>query len=272
MNIESGNVLNKAPRNRINPYLEAAVLVARRLRWDIIPLSWKSRKKIKKWRNQYQGKKAIILCNGPSLNKVDFELLDNASIFTFGLNKINLLFDKTDFRPSCIVAVNKLVMEQNRDFYNTTELPLFLQDIGKKWIKNRKNTCFLNACSIPKLFARDCSMSINLGSTVTYVAMQLAFHMGFSNIALVGCDHDFNTKGPGGKKTKAEGEDQNHFDSRYFSDGVQWHLPDLAASEMHYEIAKNVYKHYGKKIFNCTEGGKLEIFERMSLLDFINNV
>ncbi|WP_277882134.1 hypothetical protein [Oculatella sp. FACHB-28] len=37
--------------------------------------------------------------------------------YTFGLNKINLLFEYSEFRPSCIVSVNSFVVEQNAEFY-----------------------------------------------------------------------------------------------------------------------------------------------------------
>jgi len=39
-------------------------------------------------------------------------------------------------------------------------------------------------------------MSIRQGSTVTYVAMQLPIHMGLKEVALVGCDNFFVSKGP----------------------------------------------------------------------------
>ena len=75
-------------------------------------------------RDRFKGEKAVIVCNGPSLNATDLTSL--GSTYTFGLNKINLYFDSNAFRPNCIVAVNANVIEQNADFYNTTEIPLFL--------------------------------------------------------------------------------------------------------------------------------------------------
>lgn len=270
MKEKSGQIFDKTPRGRINPYLTAAGLIVRRLLWDINPKSWQARKKIKKWKNIYSGEKAIILCNGPSLNNVDFDLIKKQGIFTFGLNKINLLFDKSDFRPSCIVSVNPYVLEQNKEFYNTTDIPLFLDAKAVEWIQFRSKVHFLHSAGGAGRFARDCSMSISQGSTVTYVAMQLAFHMGFIDVALVGCDHNFQTKGPANKQMQADKEDPNHFDPRYFSNGVTWQLPDLTSSELHYEKARDVFAHFGRRIVNCTDGGNLEIFQRMALKDFLH--
>jgi len=117
--------LDKEPRATINPYRSAADLILFRILWDIHPYSWVSRKRIKTWKDRYSGKKAVILCNGPSLNRVNFDDLSSSGVFTFGLNKINLLFKRTDFRPSVIVAVNPHVIEQNSEFYNKTHIPLF---------------------------------------------------------------------------------------------------------------------------------------------------
>ena len=105
---------------------------------------------------------------------------------------------------------------------------------------------------------------------MTYVAMQLAFHMGFKNVALVGCDHSFSSKGPAHKTIISDQQDSDHFDPNYFGRGLMWQLPDILGSELHYEAAKNIFEMYGRKIVNCTVGGKLEIFDRQLLHEFIN--
>jgi hypothetical protein len=191
-----------------------------------------------------------------------------AGVFTFGLNKINLLFDKHAFRPSCIVAVNPFVIEQNQAFYNQTEIPLFIDSRGKKIIRPRENVIFLHSAGQFK-FAQDCSMSIYQGYTVTFVAMQLAFHMGFTRVALVGCDHRFSTAGPANQAVIAGARDANHFDPNYFAGGVQWNLPDLEQSERAYALARDTFAGGGRMIVNATAGGKLEVFARMRLEDFI---
>ena len=113
-------------------------------------------------------------------------------------------------------------------------------------------------------------MSINQGGTVTFVAMQLAFHMGFSKVALIGCDHSFSASGPANKLVKASKDDVDHFDSNYFANGNQWQLPDLPLSEYSYSVAKAIYEANDREIVNSTIGGKLEIFNRCSLEDFLN--
>lgn len=253
-------------RATVNPYRYGAFAIWNRLRWDLHPESWRSRAKLDIYKDRYLGKKAVIVCNGPSLLRTDTSLLDG--VFTFGLNKINLLFDKSSFRPSCIVSVNALAIEQNADFYAQTKIPLFLDSCGQKFIKHRESIIFMHESSQRK-FAQNCSMSLNYGGTVTFVAMQLAFHMGFEQVALIGCDHNFAVKGRANLTVTAGDRDESHFDPKYFADGMKWQLPDLPASEFSYSLAKAAYEYSGRNLFNATDGGHLGIFPRIELKDFM---
>ena len=250
----------------LNPYRYAARILARQLSWEFTRAARLSRKRLRTCHNKYPGGKAVIVCNGPSLNQTDLAPLKD--VYTFGLNKINLLFERSDFRPSCVVAVNKLVIEQNCEFFNATNLPIFIDSAGVGLIQNRDNVTFLREG--PEGFARDCAMTVFQGYTVTYVAMQLAFHMGFREIGLVGCDHSFAASGPANSTATSGAIDASHFDPNYFSNGAQWQLPDLIESERSYLLAKKVFSESGGRVINCTVGGKLELFPRMQLEDFVS--
>ncbi|MET1254651.1 6-hydroxymethylpterin diphosphokinase MptE-like protein [Aliikangiella maris] len=254
----------------LNPYKRAASLLWGRVAWDFNLNSWRSRRKLKSLKNSQLAKSCVILCNGPSLLEVDFDLLSSSNIYTFGLNKINLLFEKVKFRPKSIVAVNRYVLEQNKEYFANTSIPLFLDSYADKLgLSARSNICYLHSSDFSGEFAPDCSMSINQGYTVTFVAMQLAFHFGFEKVALVGCDHNFETKGEANKTVIAEQSDPNHFDPNYFSNGVKWQLPDLEQSELAYRVAKLNYELAGRKLYNCSVGGHLEVFPRLSLAEFL---
>lgn len=258
---------NPRPTSPLNPYRKAAALVARKLRWDLTPEFWQTRRSLKKLRNHHRGQRAVIVCNGPSLLKSDLSLL--SGVFTFGLNKINLLFERSDFRPSCVVAVNLNVLEQNAAFYNSTDLPLFLNSEARRWVKPRRGVHFLHSVHLEE-FSEDVSQGIIQGNTVTYVAMQLAYHMGFSRVALIGADHSFSAQGKPNSEAVAAKVDADHFDPNYFS-GVKWNLPDLNGSERSYLRARQQFERAGRQLVNATEGGKLEVFERQSLEDFLKS-
>ena len=160
------------------------------------------------------------------------------------------------------------MLQQNADFFNHTDLPLFLDSSATSLVEGRPNVAFVHVAGFPR-FVRDCDISLFHGYTVTYVAMQLAFHMGFRQVALVGADHTFATKGAANKTVVSGEKDESHFDPNYFAGGMKWQLPDLFQSEVAYTMARDMYASYGGSIVNASEGGKLEVFKRVSLNDFI---
>ena len=261
-------------KTTINPYKQALSLFMHRLAFDLNAKVWRSKRNTKLLGNKFNSK-CIILCNGPSLNKVDFDLLKDSQIFTIGLNKINLMFEKNSFRPNLIACVNPFVIDQNIDFYLNTDIPVFLDYLGVKKMgklgatSKRQNIHFLHSADVTGQFATNLSGSICQGYTVTYVALQIAYHLGFTEVALVGCDHNFASKGTNNSTITQKTTETNHFIPNYFAPGSQWQLPDLLGSEFHYQIARDVYEINERVIYNCTEGGKLDIFERMPLEDFI---
>lgn len=251
----------------LNPYRYAIRQLRDAAGWDLSPAAWGNRGKLKRLRDSQSRKKAVILCNGPSLLKADFELLK--SVHTFGLNKVNLLFDSVDFRPSAIVSVNRLVIEQSADFYNSTGIPLFVSARHRKPIKSRPNVHFLYPIRWDRVMG-DITWGVVEGYTVTCVALQIAFHMGFQSVALVGCDHNFSRKGDANAEEVAEGKDPDHFHPDYFAN-VKWHLPDLPACEYFYYRCGEMYQRANRRIVNCTEGGKLDMFPRESLSEFLKH-
>ncbi len=254
-------------RATINPYLAAGGLVLSRLAWDLDYRAWIARSRLRRLRDSQVGKKAVVVCNGPSIKDTDWRLLEG--VHTFGLNKINLLFENVDFRPSCIVSVNPHVLGQNAEFFRTTRIPLFLDRRAlRAGIAVNENVHLLHSCNINK-FARDCSISVFEGGTVTYVALQLAFHMGFSEVALIGCDHNYSSRGAPNQLDRKQGPDVDHFHPEYFADGTLWNLPDLELSEASYRLAARVFGAFGRRIVNAGSGGNLEIFPRMSLEEFV---
>lgn len=242
------------------------------LRYQVTPEAFRSRKNLRDLHDSAKGKKAVVMCNGPSLLETDFEALRKSGAVVIGLNKVNLLFDKTKLRPDYIVAVNRHVIEQNADFYNETEIPVLLSYQNwrkKRLVKPRSNITHLMVNELGRGPQADITWAILEGSTVTTPALQLALHLGCSEIALIGCDHNFATKGEPNKEVSAEKEDPNHFDPNYFAGGVTWQLPDLLGSEISYLRVQRLAESLRVKIWNSTPGGKLELFDRKPLGDFL---
>ncbi|HEX7621555.1 MAG TPA: hypothetical protein VF359_10205, partial [Anaerolineales bacterium] len=114
----------------------------------------------------------------------------------------------------------------------------------------------------PENFSTDATGRVFEGFTVTYMALQLAFHMGFAEVILIGVDHSFTTQGPANAAIVSNGDDPNHFSPNYFGKGFKWQLPDLEGSERAYRLARTAYEAAGRKVWDATVGGKLSVFPK----------
>jgi hypothetical protein len=104
-------------------------------------------------------------------------------------------------------------------------------------------------------FITDARRTLWPSATVTYVAMQLAYHIGFDEVILIGVDHSFTTQGKPHSTVVSEGDDPNHFASNYFGRGFKWQLLDLEISEIAYRMARTAFESDGRKIVDATIGG-----------------
>ena len=203
-----------------------------------------------------------MIGNGPSLRHTDLSLLDKE--FTFGLNRIYLLFPELGFDTSFLVSVNDLVLEQCAADLQALNVPKFLTWRSRRWFLKDENSIFIDTdFTGPENFCPNVLGRIFEGFTVTFVALQLAFFMGFQDVFLVGVDHSFATKGPANETVISQGDDPNHFSGAYFGKGFRWQLPDLEGSERAYRLALNAYQEAGRTIQDATVGGKLAIFPKV---------
>jgi hypothetical protein len=142
-------------------------------------------------------------------------------------------------------------------------MTLFLNyKTARKIITTKENFYFVYT-GAKSTFIPDITQKVCEGSTVTYVAMQIAYYMGFQNVFLIGVDHSFKARGKPYKKLFLPGEDINHFDPNYFGN-QEWQLPNLEASEAAYGMANYFFHKNGRKIYDATVNGRLNVFPKMS--------
>jgi hypothetical protein len=232
--------------------------------------------------NSRRGERAIIIGNGPSLNRTDLDLLKGVA--TFGVNGIYYADERlpepltfyvvedtavfrentadvlaygrvaetfllpTLYEPACGEEDHPVFFRMNAGFYRTDD---------PSYCRPRFST---NACEV-----------LYCGQSVTIINLQLAYWLGFTEIGLIGMDFSYTvptgTQVSGALYTSA-GDDPNHFDPRYFGAGKTWKDPKLNRVLANYALAKAIFESDGRRIVNCTPGGRLEAFERVGLADF----
>jgi len=197
-------------------------------------------------------KRCIIACNGPSLNDIDMSLLKNEKVFS-----LNRGYLKKGLPTTYVVVVNKNVENQ----WGNEILALKAE---AKFSNSLAGTNKLKFTPDEPSFQPNHTKPMWQGHTVTYVALQIAYSLGFRKVALIGCDHNYPHMG-----TKLVGKDVNHFDPSYFPEGAKWDLPNLPKTEIAYKLAKDYYESNGGKVYNCSTFSKLNIFEKLPLEKFL---
>jgi len=213
----------------------------------------------------HQGKRAFVIANGPSLKQTDMSRLKNE--YTFGMNRIYLMFPELGFSTTYLTMVNDLVIEQTASDLAALTLPKFLAWRSRRHFPTDLPTSrlptFLYTSYTGPRFSTDVRGRVWEGATVTNVTLQLAFHMGFQQVILIGVDHNYTATGKPNTTVVSQGDDPNHFSPSYFGKGFRWQLPDLETSEVGYGMARDAYRNARREILDATIGGKLTIFPKV---------
>jgi hypothetical protein len=251
------------PRPVLNAVRETRDAVTRSLEWPgatFHPWRQDSIRKLAALKDTHRGERCFIIGNGPSLKNTDLKKLQ--SEFTIGLNRIFLAFPELGFKTSVLLSVNDLVVEQSAQDIQSLEIPKFVSWRARRWLQPDDGLYFLYTTYTGPKFARDVTGRLWEGATVTYTALQLAYHLGFETVILIGVDHSFVTKGKPNTTVVSQGDDPNHFHPGYFSKGFRWQLPDLDTSEQAYWMARKAYEDSGRKVIDATVGGQLQVFPK----------
>ena len=225
------------------------------------PAGRAARARLAEYRERHRGERAFVLGNGPSLARTDLGRL--AGEVTFGANRIYLAH-----RPTYFTCVNELVLEQFAGDIRALACPKFL-NWNRRGLFGDEPFVALGL-GLQDSFVPDPARRLCSGGTVTFVALQLAYYMGFREVVLLGVDHRFVEKGtPNRTETRTQAEDRDHFHAGYFPKGSKWQLPDLRRSELAYAMARRAFERDGRRIIDATIDGACRVFARAALDDVV---
>ena len=262
-----------------HPGLDLEEFITREIEKGLLK-NWKESLAELRLKDRHEGKRCFLIGNGPSLTVEDLELLKGE--ITFAANRIYMLFDRTDWRPTYYFCVDYERYRDDHKMVDKIEADTKFVPVENAMAAgaiyeriayyNRVVSCVTDkegksgSDKYPP-FSENAEEVVYDGRTVLYDAIQWAVYMGFTELYLLGADnaYRFETLEDG---TVVENDvKRDHFDENY-SDGHTLPAP-IYAAHLAFEKAKKVCERKGIIIKNATRGGRLEVFERISLEELI---
>jgi hypothetical protein len=209
-------------------------------------------------RDKHKGQKCFIVATGPSIRAEDLERLGASNYVCFGVNKIYLSFDKTSWRPEYLVATDEKFIAYYDEMLHSGVKNVIISDLLPEVAQKGRQEgaivfhSIIDENGLPEFSEEPMWKLYSVGSVV-YECLQLAIYMGFSEIYLLGTDHNYSEN---------QLEKTNHFHKNYYTGIGKPNQYVKEHVERAFQSAKLYAENHGIKIYNATRGGKLEIFER----------
>ncbi len=267
----------------LTPIKDLKIKVVGFLRTHVVAISKNSRR-LKKYINAYEGKRCFLIGNGPSLTIEDLELLKNE--ITFGCNMIYKIYDKTTWRPTFYFLADGMYARRKKgELIDNIQANTFGLKHFKKSLKDYDGKFeilyFDSLSAIQKgryKVVSPLAYHYSGGSVMSLMLCE-AMDMGFKEIYLLGVDATSSlsnnghfVKGYMDKKIKRL--DMKRVASKLNKTIV---TEDEVADYYHdrvmdmYSVIEDYAKKHGIKIYNCTRGGVLEVYERKNLEDVLES-
>lgn len=238
-------------------------------------------------RNKFLNRPCTVICNGPSLASIDPRLIKKT--ISIGCNGIYKRFSDWGFSTDFIVFEDVEQFEIRAPELGAIEGTQKMAAIYNAYaLQSHDGWLFFNAprCAangyywsgddVYPQFSQDFASIVHLGATVTYIMLQLAFHLGCNPVYIVGLDHDYGKLPelfPPGKIRITEKNYQFvkecHFDPAYYRIGDVIGVPHVRQQELAYAKALGVFASNSRKLINVSDTTKLQGIPRVSISGWI---
>lgn len=224
-------------------------------------------------RNKHKGQRVFIVATGPSLNKIDLDLL--ADEITFGCNKAWLFTNSWGWVPNYYFVADDLVISQNHE-----RIEKYLSSNSILGLTERMNCNRINSIKIDCIasgvnnigVSNDLRLGWYSGTTITYRMLQAAIYMGFKEIVLIGLDFSYTMaedESDGQVLTSKQDGSKNHALADYRVKGELWNVPKIEVQRKAFLEIESFSKENGIKIINASRVSKLDVFKRQDLREIL---
>ena len=217
--------------------------------------------------NTRSGKRCFIIGNGPSLITADLnKLLDEDC---FAANYIFLVYPGTAWRPKYYVMGDRYTKITEEQIENVGAEIAFLGDYFCRFndILPKNAVCLHQHV---RLFESHCKASSDISkyvanlATVSFISMQIAAYMGYSEIYLLGFDHSYSMElSRNGTVIKTDAKQSHFFKTADTSVDPKDMVGNTYGMTRAYEAFRDYAREHDIVVKNATRGGKLEVFERV---------
>lgn len=226
-------------------------------------------------KGRHSREKCFIVGCGPSLTPEDLDKLHEHRVTSFAPNQIYKIFNKTKWRPSYYVASDLYAISNYEVINRRINCPKFMNLSSAMTMEsfNIENAYFFVSNDMPFNLIRLATpevgthiYDINTGGASTFICIQLALYLGFSEIYLLGVDNAFSAS----KMNDGElilKEDGGHFVNTkdYFSDFTTYYLGDGIFDEVYIQQVNLAFKSaadyaakHGVTIRNASRAGTID--------------
>ena len=216
-----------------------------------------------KFKDIHNDRIGFLVGNGPSVKINELNKLNNE--ITFCCNRIYLAYSRMEFRPKYTIATDEQMIEDfGQEIVDNSVGEIFICHNKKPNFHSNYNWIFKKSRT-PMTFSEDIRSFVMPGGATLISAMQIGYFMGIKKFYLYGVDHNFNFILDNKSKDiwrKAKG-DNNHFIKNYRS-GKNWCPPSIKQIEDSFVICDRFLRKHGGWVKNATNGGNLEVLERIS--------
>ncbi len=237
--------------------------------------------RLEQYRNKYKGQRCFIIGNGPSLKKMDLSCLKDE--ITMGSNGIFKMFDELGFNTDFIFFEDREQTYLRRKEINALEGVTKLVSLTNSYfIKSSKDTLFFNERLGSRFeenkyaprFSYDFASVGFVGGSVTYLMLEWAYYLGFTEVVVIGVDHNYGELPklfpPGKIKITEETLEKVkglHFNDGYYKVGDVIGVPHVEFQDASYAHANDVFLKGNRKVVNAGLDSKLKAFDSVIFQD-----
>ena len=217
----------------------------------------------------------LVVGNGPSLRLDDLEAFDALGVPSIASNKINMVFDRTTWRPELFTIADPLLLHKlPAQHYGNIERILLphTQVLMAKTQRKLPWRQLSDAAGRDKYLTRNEKLhplnGFFQGGTITVPNLQLAIWAGAKTIYVIGCDHFYANESSQTKSKKSTHQgSSNHFDPNYRQPGEIVNEAAIGLMNRGYATMREIAEQRGVRIINITRTSTLDAYERDTVED-----